>query len=305
MMDARTIGFIGLGQMGGPMAGRLLRAGYPLVVHDARPEAAKPLLDQGANWAESPAAVARRATTIITIVPSSIEVRALLTGTEGLLSTLQPGSVLLEMTTSDPAVTRELAALVEARGAVLLDAPVSGGVKGAREGTLSIMVGGAEAVLEDVRPILGRLGAKIFHVGPVGAGHAMKLVNNVCSAAALLVTAEAVAVATRAGIDPARAVDILQVSSGRSNASDWKFPQFILTGRFDAGFAIRLMVKDLDGYARLARETGVPSLLGTAAAECYRMALARGMAEEDHTAVVRLIEEWARVQLRGGKEKSV
>jgi len=153
MMDARTIGFIGLGQMGGPMAGRLLRAGYPLVVHDARPEAAKPLLDQGANWAESPAAVARRATTIITIVPSSIEVRALLTGTEGLLSTLQPGSVLLEMTTSDPAVTRELAALVEARGAVLLDAPVSGGVKGAREGTLSIMVGGAEAVLEDVRPI--------------------------------------------------------------------------------------------------------------------------------------------------------
>lgn len=298
MGDDRNIGFIGLGQMGGPMAARLMNAGYSLVVHDLRGEAARPLLDRGADWATDPATVARRAQVIITILPSSVEVRAVMEGTDGLLSALQPESVCLEMTTGDPAVTRELAEAVAARGGVLLDAPVSGGVRGARGGTLSIMVGGPEAVLEAMRPILGQFGSKIFHAGPVGAGHAIKLVNNACSAAALLVTAEAVAVAAKAGIDPSRAVEILQVSSGRSNASDYKFPEFILTGRFDAGFAIRLMVKDLDGYARLARESQVPSLVGTAAAECYRMALARGMGEADHTMVVRLIEEWAGVQLR-------
>ncbi|MFQ5899055.1 MAG: NAD(P)-dependent oxidoreductase [Candidatus Methylomirabilia bacterium] len=298
MGDDRIIGFIGLGQMGGPMAGRLLDAGYSLIIHDLRQEAAKPLLDRGAVWAASPAAVAREARVLITMLPSSVEVKAVMEGFEGLLSALQPESVCLEMSTGDPAVTRELAEAVAARGGVLLDAPVSGGVRGARAGTLSIMVGGPEAVLEAIRPILGQLGAKIFHVGPVGAGHAIKLVNNVCSAAALLVTAEGVAVAAKAGIDPSRAVEILQVSSGRSNASDYKFPEFILTGRFDAGFAIRLMAKDLDGYVRLARESQVPSLLGTPAAECYRMALARGMGEDDHTMVVRLIEEWAGIQLR-------
>lgn len=298
MADDRIVGFIGLGQMGGPMASRLMDAGLPLVVYDLRPEAAKPLLDRGAAWAETPQAVARGAHVIITILPSSAEVRAVMEGPDGLLSALQRESVCLETTTGDPSVTRELAKAMAARGAVLLDAPVSGGVKGAREGTLSIMVGGSEAVLETIRPILAHMGSKIFHVGPLGAGHAMKVVNNVCSAASLLVTAEALAVAAKSGIDPARAVEILQVSSGRSNASDYKFPQFVLPGRFDAGFVIRLMVKDLDGYVRLARETGVPSFLGTAAAECYRMALARGMGEDDHTAVVRLMEEWAGVQLR-------
>jgi 3-hydroxyisobutyrate dehydrogenase len=293
-----TIGFIGLGNMGAPMARRLLDAGYDLVVHDARAEAADTLRARGAAWADSPAAVARATRSIITIVPSSREVRLVFEGAEGILSTLASDALCIEMTTADPSATRELGPLVEARGAHLIDAPVSGGVRGATEGTLAIMVGGSASLMDRARPILERMGKNIFHAGPLGSGHAIKLVNNMCSAGILALTIEAVAVAAKAGVDPTRAVEIIQASSGRSNASDYKFPRFILNGAFDAGFAIRLMLKDVDGYARLAQEGGVPSLVGRAASEIYRMAVARGMAELDHTAIARLIEEWAGIELR-------
>jgi len=300
---SEQIGFIGLGNMGVPMAGRLMDGGYSLAVNDIRQDAARPLLARGATWAASPAEVAAAAQTVITILPTSREVREVLLGTKGLLAALRPGSLVLEMTSADPSVTRELEREVAARGSALIDAPVSGGVRGAVEGTLAIMVGGDPALLERARPVLARMGKNIFHAGPVGAGHAIKLVNNMCSGGILALTIEAVAVAARAGVDPTRAVEILQASSGRSNASDNKFPRFILNGAFDAGFAIRLMMKDLDGYGRLAQEAGVPSPVARAAAEIYRVAMARGMAEQDHTAIARIIEEWAGVSLRfpGGK----
>jgi 3-hydroxyisobutyrate dehydrogenase-like beta-hydroxyacid dehydrogenase len=293
-----TIGFIGLGNMGAPMAGRLLAAGYPLVVHDARASAGESFRARGARWADTPAAVASATRTIITIVPSSREVRLVFEGPAGLLSTLVSGALCLEMTTADPSATRELAPKVEAKGAHLIDAPVSGGVRGATEGTLAIMVGGPAELLERARPVLEAMGKHIFHAGPVGTGHAIKLVNNMCSAGILALTIEAVAVAAKAGVDPARAVEIIQASSGRSHASDYKFPRFILNGAFDAGFAIRLMLKDVDGYARLAQEGGVPSMVGRVASEIYRLAVARGMADLDHTAVAQLIEEWAGIELR-------
>jgi len=303
MTISEQIGFIGLGNMGVPMAGRLIDGGYSLVVNDIRHDAARPLLARGATWAASPAEVAAAAQTVITILPTSREVREVLLGTKGLLDALRPGSLVLEMTSADPSVTRELEREVATRGSALIDAPVSGGVRGAVEGTLAIMVGGDPALLERARPVLARMGKNIFHAGPVGAGHAIKLVNNMCSGGILALTIEAVAVAARAGVDPTRAVEILQASSGRSNASDNKFPRFILNGAFDAGFAIRLMMKDLDGYGRLAQEAGVPSPVARAAAEVYRVAMARGMAEQDHTAIARIIEEWAGVSLRspGGK----
>lgn len=303
MTISEQIGFIGLGNMGIPMAGRLIDGGYSLVVNDLRPAVARPLLARGATWAASPAEVAAAAQTVITILPTSREVREVLLGTKGLLDALRPGSLVLEMTSADPSVTRELEREVATRGSALIDAPVSGGVRGAVEGTLAIMVGGDPALLERARPVLARMGKNIFHAGPVGAGHAIKLVNNMCSGGILALTIEAVAVAARAGVDPTRAVEILQASSGRSNASDNKFPRFILNGAFDAGFAIRLMMKDLDGYGRLAQEAGVPSPVARAAAEVYRVAMARGMAEQDHTAIARIIEEWAGVSLRspGGK----
>lgn len=206
-----------------------------------------------------------------------------------MLPALDRRHLLIEMTTADPSSTRRLAKDVAARGAAMIDAPVSGGVRGANEATLSIMVGGAPADLARARPILEKLGKKIFHVGGIGTGHAMKLVNNVTSAACLLATAEAVVVALRAGIDPARAVEILAASSGRSNASEWKFPQFILTGRFDAGFTIALMNKDLAGFMRLADETGVEAPVAAAAAEYFRRAMQGPLAAEDHTAIVKLL----------------
>ncbi len=295
---SEPVGFIGLGNMGAPMAGRLLDAGYPLVVHDMRAAAAAPLLARGARAAASPAEVGAAAATVSTILPTSREVRQVLLGPKGLLDALRPGSLVLEMTSADPSATRELAGEVAARGSALIDAPVSGGVRGATEGTLAIMVGGDPALLERARPLLARMGKNIFHAGPVGTGHAIKLVNNMCSGGILALTIEAVAVAARSGVDPARAVEIIQASSGRSNASDYKFPRFILSGGFDAGFAIRLMMKDLDGYGRLAQEAGVPSPVARAAAEIYRLAMARGMAEQDHTAIAKLVEEWAGVALR-------
>ena len=281
-----TIGFIGTGRMGAPMAGHLLDAGCPLVVHDAHPGAARPLVERGAEWAASPGDVAKRADTIITIVPSSREVEAVV---GAMLPALGPRHLLVEMTTADPASTRKLIKDVIARGARMIDAPVSGGVRGANEATLSIMVGGEAADLERARPLLEHMGKKIFHVGGIGTGHAMKLVNNVTSAACLMATVEAVIVAVRAGIDPARAVEILQASSGRSNASETKFPRFILPGTYDSGFALALMRKDLDAFMRLAEETGVEAPVATATAEYFRRAMQGPLAAEDHTAIVKLL----------------
>jgi 3-hydroxyisobutyrate dehydrogenase len=285
---ADLTGFIGLGNMGAPMARRLLEAGVPLIVHDVRAAATAPLEARGARVAASPQAVADAAKTVITIVPSSRDVTALV---DAMLPSLTPGHLLIEMTTSDPSVTRALAARVAVRGAALVDAPVSGGVKGAVEGSLAIMIGGEAVDVVRARPLLTHLGTRLFHVGGVSAGHAMKLVNNVTSAACLMATAEAVAVAMRAGIDPACAVDVIAASSGRSNASDWKFPRFILSGRFDSGFALALMRKDVDGFLRLAEEMGVDAPVATAAADYFRRAMQTPLASADHTEVVTLLGE--------------
>lgn len=286
MDAAEWIGFIGTGRMGRPLAGHLLKAGYRLVVHDLRREAAAPLVAAGAAWAESAGEVARRARTVITMVPSSREVE-LLVGE--MLPSLGPGHLLIDMTSADPASTRRLAAAVQARGARMIDAPVSGGVRGAEQATLSIMVGGAEEDVERARPLLGCLGRQVFHMGGPGTGHAMKLVNNACSAACLTATAEALAVARRAGIDPARAVAVLSASTGRSDASQRKFPEFILTGRFDSGFALALMDKDLRGFLGLAAEVGCELQVTAAAAAWYRRAMQGPLAEGDAVEVVKLI----------------
>jgi 3-hydroxyisobutyrate dehydrogenase len=285
-MAGETVGFIGTGRMGAPMAGHLLDGGHRLVVHDRRREAAQPLIERGAGWVPSAAEVARRAKTVITIVPSSREVEALV---GEMLPDLGSGHLLVDMTSADPSSTRRLAKEVEARGARFMDAPVSGGVDGARKGTLSIMVGGDPADLDRVRPLLALMGRNIFHVGGVGTGHAMKLVNNVVSAACLTATAEALVVGQRAGIDPARAVEILSVSTGRSDASLRKFPEFILPGGFNSGFAMALMDKDLRGFETLCREVGYEPRVTAAAIAWFRRAMAGPLAAGDHVEVVKLI----------------
>jgi 3-hydroxyisobutyrate dehydrogenase-like beta-hydroxyacid dehydrogenase len=268
------------------MAAHLLDAGHPLVVHDLARASAEPLLARGAAWAGSAGEVARRAKTVITIVPSSREVEAVV---GAMLPHLGPGQLLIEMTSADPSSTRRLAKDVEARGARMIDAPVSGGVGGAEKATLAIMVGGEAADFERARPLLGAMGKNIFHVGGIGTGHAMKIVNNVLSATCTTATAEAIVVALRAGIDPARAVEIISASSGRSDATLRKFPEFVLPGNFRSGFAMALMDKDLRGFAKLAAEVGFePSVTG-AAIRWFRQAMESGLAGGDHMEVVKLI----------------
>ena len=268
------------------MAGHLLAGGHTLIVHDARREAAASLLGKGAQWADSPADVARRAKTVITIVPSSREVETVV---DAMLPVLGSDHLLVEMTSADSSSTRRLAKEVEARGARMIDAPVSGGVGGAERATLAIMVGGVAADFERARPLLGLMGKNIFHVGAVGTGHAMKIVNNVHSASCLTATAEAIVVGMRAGIDPKRAVEIIAVSSGRSDATLRKFPEFVLPGGFNSGFAMALMDKDLRGFQKLAEEVGYEPRVTGAAIRWFREAMAGTLASGDHIEVVKLI----------------
>ena len=285
-MTSGPVGFIGTGRMGTPMAGHLLAGGHTLIVHDARSEAAASLLGKGAQWADSPADVARRAKTVITIVPSSREVETVV---DAMLPVLGSDHLLVEMTSADPSSTRRLAKEVEARGARMIDAPVSGGVGGAERATLAIMVGGVAADFERARPLLGLMGKNIFHVGADGTGHAMKIVNNVLSASCLTATAEAIVVGMRAGIDPKRAVEIIAVSSGRSDATLRKFPEFVLPGGFNSGFAMALMDKDLRGFQKLAEEVGYEPRVTGAAIRWFREAMAGTLASGDHIEVVKLI----------------
>jgi 3-hydroxyisobutyrate dehydrogenase len=281
-----TIGFIGTGRMGRPMASHLIAGGHSLIVHDARREAAAPLEGRGAVWADSPAEVARRATTVITIVPSSREVEAVVTA---MLPELTAAHLVVDMTSADPSSTRRLAKEVEGRGARMIDAPVSGGVGGAERATLSIMVGGETADVARAKPLLELMGRNIFHVGGVGTGHAMKIVNNVLSATCLTATAEALVVAMRAGIDPVRATEILAVSTGRSDASMRKFPEFILPGGFNSGFLMALMDKDLRGFMKLCDEVGFEPRVTAEAVAWFRRAMQTPLAAGDHVEVVKLI----------------
>jgi len=285
-MSQGPVGFIGTGKMGLPMAGNLLAAGVALVVHDLARAAAEPLLARGATWAASAAEVAQRASTVITIVPSSREVEAVV---GAMLPHLRAGHLLIDMTSADPSSTRRLAKDVEARGARMIDAPVSGGVGGAEKATLSIMVGGEAADLERARPLLAAMGRNVFHVGGIGTGHAMKIVNNVLSATCLTATAEAIVVAMRAGIDPARAVEIVSASTGRNDATMRKFPEFVLPGNFRSGFAMALMDKDLRGFVKLAAEVGYEPQVTAAAVRWFEQAMQGPLAQGDHVEVVTLI----------------
>jgi 3-hydroxyisobutyrate dehydrogenase len=246
------IGFIGVGMMGTPMARRLVEAGYKLVAYDIDPAAMKRAEEMGAETAASPREVAERCNPVITILPKSSDVEEVVLGPGGILEGGGEGLVLIEMTTAYPLSTRRIAAALAARGMRMLDAPVSGGVVGAERGTLSIMVGGNPELFEECRPLLEAMGGKIFHMGAVGSGHTMKAVNNFLSATSMIATSEALAISTKAGLDPRRVIEVLQVSSGRSWSTDFKFPRYVLPRTFDDGFRIELQDKDLGILTRLA-----------------------------------------------------
>ncbi|MFD1714107.1 NAD(P)-dependent oxidoreductase [Amnibacterium flavum] len=285
----RRVGFVGLGNMGGPMVARLLGDGFEVVAYDTAPAAIERAVEGGAVGANALEDAARGTDAIVLMLPNSAIVTAVV---EQLRSAgaLAEGLVVIDMSSSEPQRTRELAAELAQSGVALVDAPVSGGVRGAVGGKLTIMVGADDEQLARVRPVLESLGT-VRHAGAVGAGHAIKALNNLLSASHLLATAEAMAAGTRFGLDPDVMLAVFNGSSGKSGSTENKYPNFIRTGRYDSGFGLRLMLKDMRIATSLAEQEGVPARLGVEAVELWSEAAESLEPTADHTEIARWIDQ--------------
>ncbi|MCY1137215.1 NAD(P)-dependent oxidoreductase [Actinoplanes sp. Pm04-4] len=275
-----TIAFIGLGNMGAPMSALLVGAGHVVRGFDLSEPARQALVSAGGTAASSLEDALRDASTVILMLPNSDVVERVVTEAE-----FAPDSVVIDMSSSEPLRTRALAASLQQRGVTLVDAPVSGGVARARTGELTIMTGGTPPDLARVEPILACLGTTV-RAGEVGAGHAVKALNNLMSATHLLVTSEAMLAGERFGLDPAVMLSIFNSSSGRSGSTENKWPNFILPETYDSGFGLRLMLKDMRIAAGLAAEMGTPDPLGGAAVGLWAQAAEVLDAGADHTEIV-------------------
>lgn len=280
-----TVGFVGLGHMGTPMCSRLVDAGIAVRAYDASAEARRAFTEAvpGATVVDSAAATADGAGAVLLCLPNSDVV-------EAVVAELDAARVIVDMSSSEPLRTRGLAAQLAETGRVLVDAPVSGGVSGARAGTLAVMVGGPDDAVADLEPLLAAMG-RPRHVGPVGAGHALKALNNLMSAAHLLASSEAVLVGEEFGLDPAVMLEVVNGSSGRSGSTENKWPNHILPGTYGAGFGIGLMVKDIHIALDLAASTSVPARHAAATVELWDAALAALGPTADHTEIARWLRE--------------
>ena len=290
-----SVAFLGLGAIGRPMAARLAHAsGVTLTVWNrTRDKADAFAREHGVRAATSPADAARAADVVITCFPVSADVESLLDGPEGLLAGMKQGSTLVDCTSGDPATSRRIAARVAERGVGFLDAPVSGGTSGAEQGTLTVMVGGDPKLLDAVRPALEPFGKKIVHCGAVGSGDALKSVNNALLAVHVWSTAEGLAALAKAGVKADVALDVINASSGRSNASMNLFPERVLTRAFPRTFRLALLDKDVGIAAGVAREQKVPAPLLQLTADLFRIAHNALGESADHVEAVKLVEQWA------------
>lgn len=298
-----TIGFIGLGNMGSPMARRLREAGFDLVVADRRDEVAASFARaHGSSAAESLEALAATSDVLVTMLPDSAAVRQVVTsvlrdGDEPVASAAR-WRVVIDMGSSDPAGTVALGEMLAARGVDFVDAPVSGGVVRAGTGELSILVGGDEHVAERCRPLFDVVGSSVFHVGPLGAGHAVKALNNLLSAVGLVAAAEILVAGARFGLRPDVMLDVVNASSGRNNSTETKFAPHVLTGAFASGFSLDLMLKDLRTALRVAADTNTPLPLGALLVELAAMAQQHLPEGADHTQLVEWVEAQTGTPLR-------
>lgn len=289
-----TIGFVGVGSMGWPMAALLHKAGYPLQIVDASADRAKEFVKEfGGTVAASNRELAAASDIIITILPTSAIVQAVLEGPNGVLAGLRKDAVVVEMSSGVPTITRALAEQVAAAGAHMVDAPVSGGVPRAKTGELAIMFGGSEALLERVRPALSCMGTSITRTGDVGSAHAMKALNNLVSAGGFLIGVEALMIGKRFGLDPSAMVDVLNSSTGMNNSTQKKFKQFVLSGQYNAGFGLDLMVKDLSIALGIGRDTNTPTPFSALCREMWASCAAMLGPGQDHTAIAKLTETLA------------
>jgi 3-hydroxyisobutyrate dehydrogenase len=295
-MTIKRIAFIGIGNMGWPMAANLVKAGFAVSVSDAVPGKADTFAAEvGGKSGHSPGVDA-----VVTILPTSKQVDEVLTA---MLPDLAPGTLVIDMTSGQPTVTRNLATTLAGKGIAMVDCPVSGGVPRAKTGELAIMAGGTDADLDRADPVLKAMGTTIHRCGPIGAGQTMKALNNLVSAGGFLIGIEALLIGQRFGLDPALMVDVLNASTGMTNSSQKKFKQFVLSRQFNSGFGLDLMVKDLGIALEVGRDTTTPTPMAALVRELWASAAGLLGPGQDHTAVARFSEQLAGTALGGNVEK--
>ena len=295
----KKLGFIGLGNMGKGMALNLARAGYPLTVHDIRPEPVQELVQAGAKAAASPREVAENSEIVITMVTSSPHVEQIMFGPDGVLAGLKKGNIIIDMSTIDPIVTRKVAAAATEKGIDMMDAPVSGAPPKAADGTLSIMVGGKKEIFDQCKPILEVMGEKIIHVGEVGMGEVVKLANNLAAAIAGIGVFEGFLFGVKLGADPKVLYDVMSASSGNSWVLQTRvpypnvIPQSPANNDFAPGFTTDLMAKDLGLILSAAEATKIPLLAGSLTRQLVEAARAAGFGDRDWSVVAKIIQQLA------------
>ncbi len=303
MSNARPqIGFIGVGNMGWPMAACLVRAGYSVHVNDARREVANNFVQQiGGTAPDTLRQLAGASDVVVTMLPTSAIVEHVLSsGDDNVLASMKPGTVVIEMSSGVPSVTQELGEQVRALGGHMIDAPVSGGVPRAKTGELAIMVGGDAAVIDRVMPVLSAMGTSVLRTGGVGTGQAMKALNNLVSAGGFLIGIEALLIGQRFGLDAAVMVDVLNAATGMNNSTQKKFKQFVLSRKFNAGFTMGLLAKDLSIALQVGRETATPAPVSALCKELVVAAQIMFGSDADHTEMARLCERLAGEELGTG-----
>lgn len=296
----KRIAFAGIGNMGWPMAANLVKAGFEVTVCDVVPgRAASFATETGAKAAATPAEAAAGADCVVMIVPTSKQVGE---AVEAMLPSLKPGMLVIDMTSGQPGRTREIAAMLAGHGVAMIDCPVSGGVPRAKSGQLAIMVGGPAAEIDRAEPVLKAMGTSIYRCGDIGAGQAMKALNNLVSAGGYLIGIEALLIGQRFGLDPTTMVDVLNASSGMNNSTQKKFKEYVLSRRFDAGFGLDLMVKDLSIALEVGRETTTPAPFSALCREMWLAASTSLGPGVDHTALAKMLEQMTGTVLGGNKE---
>ncbi|HEY7203081.1 MAG TPA: NAD(P)-dependent oxidoreductase [Methylomirabilota bacterium] len=295
-----TVGFIGLGAMGGPMAQNLVKHGFSLVVHDVDPAKAELWRTRGATVVGAAAEVAARVERTISMVETTAQAEAVIAGEQGIVATARPGHVVVSMSTIDPIVARRLADRLASKGLAMLDAPVSGGTERAASGELSIIVGGAAETVAACQDLFRAMGANVFHMGGLGQGLAMKLINNMLIHVNTVAVAEALVLGVKAGLDPRAIYDVVRVSTGNSYAFEMRVPR-MLARDFAPGGTVDISFKDQELETAFAKQLGVPVLLANVTQQVYQMARAAGLNKEDGSAVVKVLERLAGVTVGGAK----
>lgn len=296
------LGFIGVGNMGGPMCRNFVKGDHQVLLHDLNPEAKAPILAMGATEAGTAREVTAESEVVFTSLPGPAEIREVVLGKDGIAEGAHADTIYVDLSTNSPSVARELAAELGKRGIPMLDAPVSGGTTGAEAGTVSVMVGGDKEIFDKVKPLFAIIGANVYHVGGHGAGCTVKLINNMLSFINLAAAGEGFLLGVKAGVDPELLLNVVSTSSGNSNALK-KILSAVLPGEFGATFALDLAHKDLRLALELGEELGSPLTFGGVLINQFRQSVARGHGPLDVSAMVRVLEETMGTEVRFGAHK--